>query len=208
MKKLILTLAAGLFAIAASQAAPPHPGTTPISAPTVIAVPGTYQVTQDLTGSLAITIQSSNVILDLGGHTIHSGGYKGAIVVRYNNNNITIKNGILDGGGGIDLFMGIGWNSPDTTEGCTGCVVENVTFTNYAIGIFDTAGKGNRYYHCVFLLPSVQPGSYGIQLYYATAEMIDNNQFQIAPFGTSTVSPVTIQGTIDGDTVANNTTFQ
>ena len=72
MKRRLLSLAlpVGLLAVAPARAA------TKISSfGYVITAPGTYQVTQDLSGSgNAITVLANNVDLHLGGHTLTGDG--------------------------------------------------------------------------------------------------------------------------------------
>ena len=83
-----------------------------------ITVPGTYIVEQDITSvtsGFAITIDSNDVILDLGGQTINGNAISGGIVVN-NVSNVTIRNGNIT-------------NTSDNSiqiNNCTGTVINNI----------------------------------------------------------------------------------
>jgi hypothetical protein len=132
------------FTAASSQAA-----TTTITAlPFNISAPGTYVLATDLTvtspssGTVAINISipsflpTGNIILDLGGHTIHGGAFTGMRVSS--TGYITIMNGTLDGFlDGIDVSMGGGSFSH--------LLIDNITFkstkyTNFGITMSKTNG--------------------------------------------------------------------
>ena len=84
----------------------------------IITVPGTYIIEQDITsivGGFAITIESNDVILDLGGQTINGGDISGGIVVN-NVSNVTIRNGNIT-------------NTADNSiqiNNCSGTVINNI----------------------------------------------------------------------------------
>ena len=83
-----------------------------------ITVPGTYIVEQDITSvasGFVITIESNDVILDLGGQTINGGAISGGIVVN-NVSNVTIRNGNII-------------NTSDNSiqiNNCSGTVINNI----------------------------------------------------------------------------------
>lgn len=68
---------------------------TPVSEPGSITAPGSYYLTQDITGS--ISIGADNVALDLNGFTV-TGGSPDLIDI-VNSTNVAISNGTLDGAG-------------------------------------------------------------------------------------------------------------
>ena len=83
---------------------------TPISElPRSIRSPGSYYVTDNLTGVIGqhgITIDADNVTLDLNGFTLWGGGGGGGIVVLGTHRHITIKNGSLREWGGDGIGAG------------------------------------------------------------------------------------------------------
>jgi len=88
----------------------------------------------------AIKINSSNVTLDLGGHTISGSIFSGSIEVAENLNNITIRNGTLEGFlGAISLIK------------CDSVTIENLTIRNmdisnpdiFVVGIGIQESKGS-----------------------------------------------------------------
>ncbi len=93
----LLTGAFVLFAFGSTTLGSPK-GAIPIYQATTISQPGHYLVTRDFSASAtAILIQSSNVHLDLGGHTISPGTY-GISVSSGDYHDISISNGTLEGG--------------------------------------------------------------------------------------------------------------
>ena len=119
---LIALMAAGIITMLATRAYggpldPPGapastdgvsgPGTPISSLPFVINAPGYYYVTRPLTGAVGgngITINLSDVTVDLGGFTLTGGSGAGsAILVQGVLRNVTIRNGALRGWGrGVD----------------------------------------------------------------------------------------------------------
>lgn len=91
-----LYLRSGLLALVLLAAIPAALGATSITGPTVISSPGTYVLTQDITGgSPAIWVKSSGVTIDGNGHTIRgSGGSYGILVNKDGTtlSGVTIKN--------------------------------------------------------------------------------------------------------------------
>jgi hypothetical protein len=173
MKTSLILLLAILasFTAASSQAA-----TTTITAlPFTITAPGTYVLASDMTitstwsGVVAIYINvtssvpggpvpTGNVILDLGGHTIHGGAFYG---VRVSSTGyITVMNGTLDGfSPGIDVAMGGGSFSH--------LLIDNITFKstkNNTSGITMAKTNGAVVSRCNFIGPMLC----GIYDHYST----------------------------------------
>ena len=160
---------------ATAQAAPkPKPTPTPIPTPTpvpppasipitglpyTISAPGTYTVLADLPfstpGGTAITINASNVILDLGGHTITnfsppsstspaSGVYASALHLS----GVTVRNGTIAGfDTGIEVDGGLSANT--------------ITISGITLNVFNA---------------DVAPplGKYGIYFYYVSGSTVTN----------------------------------
>ena len=91
-----LYLRSGLLALVLLAAIPAALGATSITGPTVISSPGTYVLTQDITGgSPAIWVKSSGVTIDGNGHTIRGSGGSYGILVNNDGttlSGVTIKN--------------------------------------------------------------------------------------------------------------------
>ncbi len=103
---VLLALAAGVsyggIAIAGE-------GRIPIASSTLIDQPGHYVVVRDIevSGGDVITISASDVILDLGGHTLTRNGSTGRpLLLLADTTNITIRNGRLEGGeSGVERYI-------------------------------------------------------------------------------------------------------
>jgi len=100
----------------------------------------------------AIKINASNVTLDLGGHTISGSIFSGSIEVAENLNNITIRNGTLEGFlGAVSLCK------------CDSVTFENLTIRNlditdpniFVIGIGLSESEGSVIKDIYFEFPSV-----------------------------------------------------
>ena len=104
MKKLSLTvLALSLILGPATIPIDAAEGRIPVyEVPSTIVTPGSYYVSQDLTGNSGaalITIASDDVTLDLGGHTIRRTDAGGDVIATSGNRtNIEIRNGRIAGG--------------------------------------------------------------------------------------------------------------
>jgi len=103
------------------------------SLPYYITAPGTYTMTADLhqIGSTAISIAASNVVLDLGGHTLsgaggYDGGYGYGVGVGPGVSNVTIRNGTIE-----DFSIETGILLYQTT----GCTVSGVTVQRCGGGV-------------------------------------------------------------------------
>jgi hypothetical protein len=143
--------------------------TTIVSLPFTISVPGTYVFTTNLTYSQtsgnAITVNVSNVTIDLNGYylscPILSNGARA--IYSYNKANIRVKNGEIVGfgAGGVEIdYLASGTNvnfghlvedirfyhnySGVEFEGSRGCVVKNCQFIDEAMGVAFFSGTGNR----------------------------------------------------------------
>ncbi len=117
----------GLFALATMIVAPiVSAAPVQINGPTVISIPGTYVLGQDIstTQGTAIKIQCSNVVLDGNGHTIDGVDANGSFGILVNSNSgllsgVTIKNVRLN-----DWYDGLYF------KGVNGGRIESVTATN------------------------------------------------------------------------------
>ncbi|MBS0660998.1 MAG: hypothetical protein JSR82_22485 [Verrucomicrobia bacterium] len=98
---------------------------TPIAgAPVVITAPGRYRLARNLAvaGGNVITIQSDDVTLDLAGFTISSAARPAAgtaITIAGPRRNITIRNGIIRGVGGMQrcgFLFGISGGNPGSSH--------------------------------------------------------------------------------------------
>lgn len=138
---LVLLTVIGLFATRAfgGPLDPPNapaptdgvltPGTPISTLPFVISQPGYYYVTRPLTGGAGqagITVNTSNVTIDLGGFTLGGGGMgPGAGVAVGAFRNVTIRNGALRA-----------WSYGIDAPGCGNCRVDNVqASSNINVGI-------------------------------------------------------------------------
>ena len=115
------------------------PGTPISSLPFTISGPGYYYVTRPLTGGAGtngITINTSNVTLDLGGFTLAEGaipGTTGVLIGAFRN--VTVRNGAARGWGiGIDANL------------CGNCRVDGVQATGNGNGIY--IGPGSEISDC------------------------------------------------------------
>ncbi len=130
MKSLFLALLA-----IASFAADSFGQTIINSVPYTISAPGNYVLGSNLTYSsaagAAITILSSNVTLDLGGHYLYFPGTPTSNVGVYVHNagNVIIQNGII-----AVFFYGVYIEHTGGTALNTGDIVENLKLTNVTYG--------------------------------------------------------------------------
>jgi parallel beta-helix repeat protein len=121
------------------------------SCPVVISQPGSYIVTQDLTcptPAVAITINASSVVLNLGGHRV-SGGMSHGIAVGAVSG-VTILNGTIAGFGGDGLVL----------ESTNQSLVSRMTVTsNGGIGIVADKANSNE-----ITQTAISNNAYGIVL--------------------------------------------
>ncbi len=98
---------------------------TPLSgSPIIISQPGVYCLSSDLSAN-NITITSSDVSLDLKGHTISNLGSSMAISIADNLSRITIQNGFIDGS---EEGVSLGLDNTDIT-------IKNIRITNCNKGV-------------------------------------------------------------------------
>lgn len=117
---------------------------TPISgAPVAINSPGRYRLTRDLAvkGGTAITIQSSDVTLDLNGFTISSSArpaFGSAISIVGARRNVTIRNGKIrnttpnanEPAGPMGFLFGVSGGNPAATQ----LIVQDLEVTGMSLG--------------------------------------------------------------------------
>jgi parallel beta-helix repeat protein len=111
---------------------------TPISSlPFDITTNGAYFLTKSLSNNLSITIDASDVTLDLGGFTLTGSGGGDGIEIRHQNG-VTIRNGTVRG-----FLEGIAFTEPLTNE-----LIENVfALSNSSSGIL-IEGTGSMIRNC------------------------------------------------------------
>jgi parallel beta-helix repeat protein len=111
---------------------------TPISSlPFDITNSGVFFMTASLSNNLGITIDASDVTLDLGDFTLTGGGGSTGIEIRHQNR-VAIRNGTIR-----DFFVGI-----TLTEPLTNALIENIfTQSNSSEGIL-IRGTGSIIRHC------------------------------------------------------------
>lgn len=79
-------------------------GRIPIYKQTTITSSGTYLVTRDFSGTQPIVVQATDVVIDLGGHTVGGNAYP-VIDIGDGVSNVTIRNGTLENAnGGIRML--------------------------------------------------------------------------------------------------------
>ena len=137
MKREVLTLALRVAVPMTLLAVAPAQAATKISNfGYMITAPGTYQVTQDLSGSgNAITVLASNVDLHLGGHTLSGDGSGAGVDVEGAPTvfNVSIDHGTVQG-----FFQGIFLNN------ALNCKISSVTASGNALfGIYLSHSEGN-----------------------------------------------------------------
>lgn len=110
---------------------------TPIFGPTTITTAGTYCLATDVVGaSPAISINVSDVVLDLNGHKISNAGTVNAVGVHVDTgvNNVVIKNGILSQNP-LNIGVGIGI---ELFAGAESIVLENLFIKSWNVGVSGT----------------------------------------------------------------------
>jgi hypothetical protein len=139
MKSLFLALLA-----IASFAADSFGQTIISSVPYTISAPGTYVLGSNLTYSsaagAAITILSSNVTLDLGGHYLYFPGTPTSNVGVYVHNagNVIIQNGII-----AVFYYGVYIEHTGATALNSGDIVQDLRLTNVTYGVVLTTIEGS-----------------------------------------------------------------
>ena len=123
--------------------------------PYTISSPGIYYLANDIIShaNAKITITASNVVLDLGGHTLQVSSTDECIFVGFGATppapmNVTIKNGALVNNVAGCIFM----------ARAIGCVIDHVSATAAGqCALFDESGINNQISDCIF--SSGQPTS-------------------------------------------------
>lgn len=109
-------------------------GRIPIYQSETITDPGYYQLTRDISGSF--TIESDDVVLDLGGWHLETAGFGTGVTIQNGTRSVTVRNGRITAHNGVDV-QGGGLRSGDI-------VVEDISFvsSNRAIDMdqVDSAG--------------------------------------------------------------------
>lgn len=149
-----------------------YSGATQIaSLPYTISTPGTYYLAQDftvsVTGAISINVLTSNVTIDLNGHTItntYGAGNSAYCIGATNLSNITVRNGTING-----YYYGFLVTSSYFDTRCTsyGHQAENVTFIKNTFCATNLQGIGCRLYHCRAILTggtTVQSAYYNFAL--------------------------------------------
>ncbi len=129
--------------------------------PFTISQPGSYIVTQNLTGSNGITIQASNVSIDLNFFAVtgNTGNNASGITITGNRTGIVIYNGYINGWGedGISAasatsFIGMNLqllnNEGDGLICGDACTLENCHALNNGLDGLDTGNQG-KVNHCI-----------------------------------------------------------
>ena len=163
------TVAGGVAIVGSTQGQ--SNGPTEIKTCTIISEPGTYVLTQDITGGggdggfayiseTCITIASSNVVLDLRGHTIDGLGISDTTAVGTKEGegyrDVTVKNAhITDWNRGVYLgnTEGATIKNVNASGNSFGILVANardttvrgVTANNNFIGLYHTNTRGNTF---------------------------------------------------------------
>jgi parallel beta-helix repeat protein len=182
---LLVALPVVLLGVAPAQAA------TKISSfGYVISAPGTYQVTQDLSGSgTAITVSADNVDLHLGGHTL-SGDGSGAGVDVEGAANINIHHGTVQG-----FYDGIFLN------GALNSKVSSVTANrNTSDGIQILNASGNT----VTDTATAQNGGVGIYVNQSNGNTVTRNIVDRSYIGISVAGPSSYGNTVSRNTASGN----
>jgi hypothetical protein len=181
--RILLTAALGLIMSATAQAAPTptlkpiKPASIPIfSLPFTISAPGTYTVTQNLTGSLWIsTGVQGPIVVDLGGFTLTGGGAGGSISDigiliggfpddpdASNPAPITIENGTVSNVS-FGVWVGAGSLMSDVLIKNLTVNIAVPTAPNYAIGIFMERTTDSTIRNCTVTAPPGNSPAIGIK---------------------------------------------
>jgi hypothetical protein len=162
---LVLIASIGLL-----QAAP-----TPIMAPKIIMVPGSYILANDIAGTSGIAvieIQASDVTLNLNGHTITATGAGVTIdeFVGNNTGNATLVNAHVSNGQIVAGAQGV------LISGSS-CLVDGlkITVSQSATPIVIEHGNSNRVHSCVLSAATGQTASAAISLFLTSHNTIQNN---------------------------------
>jgi hypothetical protein len=149
---------------------------TPITAvPFVIATSGNYYLPANLNftgiGGAAITINASEVVLDLNGRTLSSSAGSALTVGVYvfNQVDVTVQNGDIDHFGYAGVYL-----APNSTDVNAKNTVDNVKFNGDLIGVLSVSGTSNWVKNCVF-----DGGDTGILFMMEQGSRASNNILQL-----------------------------
>jgi hypothetical protein len=180
---------------------------TQISAPTVISNPDTYCLVANINGP--IEIATSNVFLDLNGHSII--GANSGIIIDANVQNVTVQNGAISTTAGDAIIANSGcqalrlrdlkiFNSGGTEAilltGCDGCLVEDILIeqgTTLQAGISVEDTNDSIIKNCEIINLQTTTSLVGIHIFISVASAVSN---QISHCTMSNCS--TSGGTISG----------
>jgi hypothetical protein len=171
---ILRTAALGLILSAltvhTTQAAP-----TRITAPQIITAPGSYLLANDITSTgegAAIEIQTSDVMLNLNGHTINASQGAGILIDEHdvNNNNAPVVNAHVSNGQLVVAGYGvIIYASSCSVNGL------NITVGPSGIPIQIEYGNSNRVRGCVLSAAKGQTGRAAFSLFLSSNNTIQNN---------------------------------
>ena len=178
MKRLFATLA---FATALTLLPVASYGWTPISSvPYTISVGGTYILTNSLTYSgavgNAITVNASNVIIDLDGYQLFCSNSNNYAFGIYANNvsNVSVKNGEIGG-----FTFGVYLDYPGTGSNVNfGHLVDGLRFSNNEVGVLCHIGGGSVVKNCQF-----NGGYYGVEFNQGSGNRASNNVVSGSGYG-------------------------
>jgi Right handed beta helix region len=149
----VLTVGLTLLSVAGARAwdvSTSVPATAITFVPYVITAPGNYYLATNLTfngpAGAAITINASEVYLDLNGKTLSStlGTSFNIGILVFNQVDVTIQQGDIDGFGYAGVFL-----APNSTDINAKNVVDNVHFNNDNIGVLSVSGQSNWVKNCI-----------------------------------------------------------
>jgi hypothetical protein len=168
--RILLTAAFSLLSVLSTHAA-----ATRIMAPTIITLPGSYVLANDITttsGGAVIEIQTSDVTLNLNGHTINASQGFGIIIDsnNINNNRAPVVNAHVSNGQIVVAGYGV------IIYGSS-CLVNglNITVGASGIPIQIEYGNFNRVHGCVLSVAAGQTAREAFGLFLTSNNTIQNN---------------------------------
>jgi hypothetical protein len=170
--RIFFTATFSLLSVLSGNAAP-----TRITAPQIIALPGSYILANDITrqsGNAVITIliQASDVTLNLNGHTINANGGEGILIDSndISNNRSPVVNVHVSNGQIVGASYGV-------TIYASSCLINGLNITVGATGtpIIIEHGNSNRVHSCVLSAATGQTGSAVFSLFLTSHNTIQNN---------------------------------
>ena len=174
----VITAGLALLPVASTQAFETAQGVvaTPINAvPFTITTSGNYYLPANLTfsgiGGAAITVNASEVVLDLNGRTLSSsvGSALTVGVYVFNQIDVTVQNGDIDHFGYAGVYL-----APNSTDVNAKNTVDNVKFNGDLIGVLSVSGTSNWVKNCV-----IDGGDVGIFFMMDQGSRASNNILQL-----------------------------